>query len=406
MFGNDDDSSRRSIAAGRARPARCSGRCRSPTEMRERCAPTARSPTCCQHDWARWGGGAATPRRSCASSSATAAVGAPRHRRARRSTPAARAGYVPAGGTGFAVTTLVELAADAAPTLTPSGRAGSRASGLRAGSARRRCSASARAVVVAHPLRDSRPPRRRTTGRRAGWRTRAPTPTDGTRRRVHSPSWATSSRVTSLTAVRGSTKPSTPAPGARRSPAGAAASSRRPRRARASTRCARRRRRRTPRAAAPAEPVEQTHGAQCAGIDGRRADPARADAGVDTSRQECKDGRDVRTTCERAGEDAAWPTADSSTSSSSGRGRGGYACALRAAQLGPVASALVEKDKLGGTCLHVGCIPTKALLHAAEVADAARESRAVRRHAPRSTASTWPASTPTRTASSPGSSRA
>jgi dihydrolipoamide dehydrogenase len=56
-----------------------------------------------------------------------------------------------------------------------------------------------------------------------------------------------------------------------------------------------------------------------------------------------------------------------------GGGSGGYACALRAAQLG-LTVALVEKGKLGGTCLHVGCIPTKALLHAAEVADAARES--------------------------------
>ncbi len=56
-----------------------------------------------------------------------------------------------------------------------------------------------------------------------------------------------------------------------------------------------------------------------------------------------------------------------------GAGSGGYACALRAAQLG-LDVALVEKDKVGGTCLHVGCIPTKALLHAAEVADAARES--------------------------------
>ncbi len=56
-----------------------------------------------------------------------------------------------------------------------------------------------------------------------------------------------------------------------------------------------------------------------------------------------------------------------------GAGSGGYACALRAAQLG-LSVALVEKDRLGGTCLHVGCIPTKALLHAAEVADAARES--------------------------------
>ena len=56
-----------------------------------------------------------------------------------------------------------------------------------------------------------------------------------------------------------------------------------------------------------------------------------------------------------------------------GAGSGGYACALRAAQLG-LTVALVEKGKLGGTCLHVGCIPTKALLHAAEVADATRES--------------------------------
>jgi len=56
-----------------------------------------------------------------------------------------------------------------------------------------------------------------------------------------------------------------------------------------------------------------------------------------------------------------------------GAGSGGYACALRAAQLG-LTVALVEKDRLGGTCLHVGCIPTKALLHAAEVADAARHA--------------------------------
>ena len=56
-----------------------------------------------------------------------------------------------------------------------------------------------------------------------------------------------------------------------------------------------------------------------------------------------------------------------------GAGSGGYACALRAAQLG-LSVALVEKGKVGGTCLHVGCIPTKALLHAAEVADATRES--------------------------------
>jgi dihydrolipoamide dehydrogenase len=56
-----------------------------------------------------------------------------------------------------------------------------------------------------------------------------------------------------------------------------------------------------------------------------------------------------------------------------GGGSGGYACALRAAQLG-LRVALVEKDKLGGTCLHRGCIPTKALLHAGEIADAARDA--------------------------------
>jgi dihydrolipoamide dehydrogenase len=56
-----------------------------------------------------------------------------------------------------------------------------------------------------------------------------------------------------------------------------------------------------------------------------------------------------------------------------GGGSGGYAAALRGAQLG-LDVALIEKDKLGGTCLHRGCIPTKALLHAGEIADQARES--------------------------------
>jgi dihydrolipoamide dehydrogenase len=56
-----------------------------------------------------------------------------------------------------------------------------------------------------------------------------------------------------------------------------------------------------------------------------------------------------------------------------GGGSGGYAAALRCALLGK-SVALIEKDKLGGTCLHRGCIPTKALLHAAEVADSAREA--------------------------------
>lgn len=56
-----------------------------------------------------------------------------------------------------------------------------------------------------------------------------------------------------------------------------------------------------------------------------------------------------------------------------GGGSGGYAAALRASELG-FSVALIEKDKVGGTCLHRGCIPTKALLHAAEVADVTREA--------------------------------
>ncbi len=56
-----------------------------------------------------------------------------------------------------------------------------------------------------------------------------------------------------------------------------------------------------------------------------------------------------------------------------GGGSGGYSAALRASQLG-MSVALVEKDKVGGTCLHVGCIPTKALLHSAEIADNVRDA--------------------------------
>ncbi|NDH65839.1 MAG: dihydrolipoyl dehydrogenase [Microbacteriaceae bacterium] len=58
-----------------------------------------------------------------------------------------------------------------------------------------------------------------------------------------------------------------------------------------------------------------------------------------------------------------------------GGGSGGYAAALRSAQLGK-SVALIEKDKLGGTCLHRGCIPTKALLHSAEVADVTKDAAA------------------------------
>ena len=56
-----------------------------------------------------------------------------------------------------------------------------------------------------------------------------------------------------------------------------------------------------------------------------------------------------------------------------GGGSGGYAAALRAAELG-MTVVMVEKDKVGGTCLHRGCIPTKALLHSAEVVDVIKEA--------------------------------
>ncbi|WP_022894443.1 dihydrolipoyl dehydrogenase [Agromyces subbeticus] len=56
-----------------------------------------------------------------------------------------------------------------------------------------------------------------------------------------------------------------------------------------------------------------------------------------------------------------------------GGGSAGYAAAIRAVELG-LTAVVIEKDKLGGTCLHRGCIPTKALLHSAEVAEVARES--------------------------------
>ncbi|MDR2348595.1 MAG: dihydrolipoyl dehydrogenase [Bifidobacteriaceae bacterium] len=59
-----------------------------------------------------------------------------------------------------------------------------------------------------------------------------------------------------------------------------------------------------------------------------------------------------------------------------GAGSGGYAAALRAAQLG-LRVALIEADKVGGTCLHRGCVPTKAMLHCAEVADEVREAAKV-----------------------------
>src|SRR5918911_3249149 len=57
-----------------------------------------------------------------------------------------------------------------------------------------------------------------------------------------------------------------------------------------------------------------------------------------------------------------------------GAGPGGYVAAIRAAQLG-LKTAIVERQYLGGVCLNVGCIPTKALLHTADLLDEVREGK-------------------------------
>src|SRR5207247_6439803 len=56
-----------------------------------------------------------------------------------------------------------------------------------------------------------------------------------------------------------------------------------------------------------------------------------------------------------------------------GGGPAGYVAAIRAAQLG-MATALIERDKLGGVCVNIGCIPTKELLHSAYIANALRDA--------------------------------
>jgi len=57
-----------------------------------------------------------------------------------------------------------------------------------------------------------------------------------------------------------------------------------------------------------------------------------------------------------------------------GGGPAGYVCAIRCAQLG-LATAVVEQEKLGGVCVNIGCIPTKALLHSAYIANLLKESK-------------------------------
>jgi dihydrolipoamide dehydrogenase len=57
-----------------------------------------------------------------------------------------------------------------------------------------------------------------------------------------------------------------------------------------------------------------------------------------------------------------------------GSGPGGYVCAIKAAQLGLKVAVVEKRDTFGGTCLNIGCIPSKALLHASEVFDEAGHS--------------------------------
>ena len=80
-----------------------------------------------------------------------------------------------------------------------------------------------------------------------------------------------------------------------------------------------------------------------------------------------------------------------------GSGPGGYSAAVRAGQYG-LKTAIVEKDnKLGGTCLHVGCIPTKALLHTADVWEYFTHSAEQGIHCDNPTPSTGPSSATERT---------
>src|SRR5215510_6949790 len=57
-----------------------------------------------------------------------------------------------------------------------------------------------------------------------------------------------------------------------------------------------------------------------------------------------------------------------------GGGPGGYNCAIRAGQLGLKTAIIENRGKLGGTCLNIGCIPSKALLHASDFYEAARKT--------------------------------
>ena len=339
-----------------------------------------------QHNWTRWGGAlyaAAFLQRV----RRRAPVGPPRHRGAGVQQPRRRPATSPRAAPGSRCRRWWSWP----PTLP-------RASGGRP--------LLPAAVVLPHPRRDSRPRRRRTTARCAGWRTRCAHSTDGTRRRVHSPSWATSSSVTSLTAVRGSTKPSTPrrvvdelaqvllvggVGGAHRRGA-----CRRAGRADA-CRCRR-----------AAEPVDPTHGPSVpAGteVSLNSATPARGARRVDqTSRQVQRWLVDTGASATRAQEDGGAVTDELRR----GRSRGGQR-RLRVRAAGGPARPVGRRwsrraSSAAPACTSAASRPRPCSTRPRSPTRPATPSSSG--STPPSRASTWAASTSTRTASSPGSSRA
>ena len=81
-----------------------------------------------------------------------------------------------------------------------------------------------------------------------------------------------------------------------------------------------------------------------------------------------------------------------------GAGPGGYVAAIRAAQLGMKVACVEKSRTLGGTCLNVGCIPSKAMLDSSELFHLAKERfRQARHQGRRDCRSTWPRCWPART---------
>ena len=191
-----------------------------PDETREAVRTESKIADVLQHNWVRWGSAlfAAAFLEEFVDDTP---VGAPRHRRTGVERPAGRGATCRPGATGYGdphpggvrrgAGRSRRARTDPTTASGPSDRGLTRLAGLASrSSVELRLWRSFCAGCTPASGTGCRPARRRTTARRCGWRTRAPTAPTGTRRRVHSPSWATSSSVTSVIVVRGSTKPSTP----------------------------------------------------------------------------------------------------------------------------------------------------------------------------------------------------